>query len=268
MKGIRFKKYFSKIGLYDILVFCLVLAFLFFLSFYFREKPTWVKVGIKLSSSNWWSRGTIPPYWLADSIEVGDQEIGAFNKVSAQVEDIQVLETTEEIKDVYLKLKIKANFNKNKQQYSFKGQTISVGSPMELHLGDSFVQGLITFVQQEEGIAEDLIISGKILNVFPWVLEPIEIGDKMKDGQGRVIAEVLEKQVTLADYLSTDWQGNVYIKKRPDRRDAFFKIKVRVSKRGSTYYFRQEQKVKVGEELYIQFENGELDYLSIIAIEK
>lgn len=261
----RFKK---SITVYDILIFLLAFAFLFFLAFYFKERPTWVKAGIKISSPHWWSKDTIPPYWLADTIKIGDKEIGIFNQVVVQVEDVQVFETTKERKDVYLTVKLRANYNKRIDRYVYKGQPVEVGSPIELHLGKTFVQGLVTFVANKEEKLEEFVITGKVINKFPWEVENIKVGDKMKDGQERVIAEVIDRKIELADYLTTDWQGNVYLRKRPDRRDAIFKIRIKASQRGSNFYFRQEQKLKIGEKLFLQFENGDLDYLSIMKIEK
>ncbi|GAJ22106.1 unnamed protein product, partial [marine sediment metagenome] len=64
----------KKVTIYDILIFLLAFAFLFFLAFFFKERPTWVKIGVKISSSRWWSKETIPPYWLAENIKIGDKE--------------------------------------------------------------------------------------------------------------------------------------------------------------------------------------------------
>lgn len=261
----RFKK---SITIYDILIFLLAFAFLFFLAFYFKERPTWVKIGVKISSPRWWARETIPPYWLAETIKVGDEEIGFLNQPVAQVEDVQIFETSEDRKDVYLAVKLKANYNKRTNKYTYKGQPVEIGSPIELHLGKTFVQGLITFVSKKEEEPGEFIITGKIINVFPWEAGAVKAGDEMTDGQKRVIAKVEDRKIELADYLTTDWQGNVYLRKDPIKRDAIFKIRIKVSKRGGNFYFRKEQKVKIGEELFLQFENGDLDYLSIMKIEK
>lgn len=261
----RFKK---SLTVYDILIFFLAFAFLFFLAFFFKERLTWVNIGIKISSPSWWTTDTIPPHWLADNIKIGDKEIGIFNKPVAQIEDIQVFETGNNRKDVYLTVKLKANYNERADRYTYKGQLVEVGAPIELHLGKTFVQGLITFIAEKEEEEEEFLITGKVISLFPWEAEAVKAGDEMADGQGRVIAKVKERKIELADYLTTDWQGNVYLRKRPDKRDVVYKIKIKTSKRGNNFYFREEQVVKVGKKLWLQFRNGDLGYLSIMKIEK
>jgi hypothetical protein len=258
----------KRITVYDFLIIILVLGFLFFLRFYFRQKPTWVGVELKMSSPHWWAEDTVPPYWLADSIDVGDEELGFFNKKVAEVKDIRVFETTEEVKEVYLSLDLRANYNSKTEKYNFKGQAVEIGSALELHLDDVFVQGLVTAISSEEDKTKEVVITGEVENKYPWQVENIDVGEQMKDGQERVVAEVLEKELFLADYLTTDWQGNLYLKKRPDKRDGIFKIRIKVDEIGDNYYFVNEQKVKIGEQLFLQFENSELDYLNIIDIEE
>jgi len=249
------------------LIFLLVLVFLLFLKFYFKQKPIWVKIGLKISTPHWWSDAA-PPYWLADNIEVGDQEIGFFNQKVVEIEDVQVFETSGKEKNVYLTVNLLANYNSKNEKYTFKGQSVEIGGPLELHIDNVFVQGLVTFVSENTGDFQEVVVTGQVENKYPWEVENIKAGDKMKDGQGRTIAEVLDKQVVLADYLTTDYQGNVYLRKRPDRRDAEFKIKLRVKKQKGNLYFRYEQKVKIGENLFLQFKENDLDYLNIISIEK
>ncbi|MFV1917556.1 MAG: hypothetical protein ACC618_03710 [Patescibacteria group bacterium] len=271
-----FKNLRRQITIYDLLIFILALGFLVFLSFSFKEKPASVRVGVKIWSPRWWSRNTIPPYWLADAISVGDKEIDVFGKPVAEVKDIQVFETSDNVKDVYLTVGLAANHSKKTGKYTFKGQPVEVGAPIELHLGNTFIQGLVTFVSKEQEVQDELIVTGKMINTkdgrgiypFPWEAEAVNVGDKMTDGQGRVVAEIVDRRIKLPDHLTTDALGNVHVRKNPLKRDATFKIKIKVSRRGDNYYFRGEQKVKVGEKLFLQFESGDIDYLSIIKIEK
>jgi hypothetical protein len=264
------KKFLSQIKktftIYDILIFLLALVFLSFVWFYFRDRQTWVTVNIKATSPQWWNNTPPPPYWLADSLEVGAIEYGVLNKPQAEIVDTQIFETGDSRKEVFLTVRLKSGYNKNTKQYNYQGQPVEIGSPIELHFGRVFVQGIISSIADKDEKTESFIVKGKVFDIYPWEAEAVKVSEVMKDGQGNIVAEIFDKDISLADYITTDFNGNVYVKKRPDKRDVVYTIKLKAIERAGNFYFKREQLLRVGKTIWLQFKSGNIDALEIMEI--
>lgn len=95
-------------------------------------------------------------------------------------------------------------------------------------------------------------IIARQLEARQWVVDAIQVGDTMKDNQGNIIAEILEKDVQPSDMITTTWLGEPLLKKDPLHKDVTLKIKMRVLKDGQFEYFNFYQIIQPGEAVTIQ----------------
>jgi len=82
----------------------------------------------------------------------------------------------------------------------------------------------------------------------------------MKDSQGRVLVEVLDKRIENAKQMTiiTNVGELGLIYENPLRRDIFLKLEILAAKKGELFYFREGQSIKIGEYLWIQLPKVEI----------
>jgi len=272
----KLKRLWKSIGIFEFLVGLVILLALIFVVFQTRSKEEWVEVEVKISSSSWWQAYFIsPPFWLGESVGIGDQEFDSMGKEIAEVLDIKVYELRNEggeekttRKDYYLTLNLKVVKDRRTKKLNFKNKPLEIGIPIEFHLENTFVLGLVTYIKDipDTRKTEELIIEGTWMNTFPWHAEAIQVGGEMRDGSGRVVAKILDKQINLADMIVTTDDGRVLIRKNPLKRDVSIKARILVRKVGENYYFREDQKVKIGENLFIHLPEVDVNYISIMKV--
>lgn len=267
------KRLFKKIGVFELLIGFLILLVLVFIMIQARSKKEWIKAEIKISSSAWWQAYfTSPPFWLGESVKIGDSEFDSGGKKIAEVLDVKIYElslinefeaTTR--KDFYLTLNLQVDRSKRTGKIKFKNQPLEIGSSIELHLTNTYIPGLIVNIEgvDEEKEMAELVVEGIWLNVFPWSAEAIPIGGEMKDGMDNVVAKILDKQIYLSDIFVTTDDGRVLLRKDPLKRDVVIKAKILVKKQGENFYFREDQKVKIGENLFFHFPGVDVKWVSI-----
>lgn len=271
---IKTKRLIKKIGVFEILVGLLFLLVLIFVMIQTRSKKEWVKAEVKISSPSWWQAYyTSPPFWLGESIKVGDKEFDSQGKIIAEVLEVKEYELTGKSgeiarEDFYLTLNLQASRNRKTGKLEFKYQPLEIGGPIELHLTDTYVYGLVTFIEgvPDERETKEIIVKGIWMNIFPWQAEVIPIGGKQEDGAGNVIAEILEKRIELSNMVVTTDDGRVLVRKNPTKRDVYITTRVLTKKQGGNLYFREDQKIKIGKNLFIQLPGIDVDYVSIMEI--
>ncbi len=267
-------KLLKKITPFEFLVGFLLILILIFVMMQTRSKKEWLKTEVKISSSSWWQTYyTSPPFWLGESIKIGDSEFNSQGKKIAEVLDVKIYELAPVLneteattrKDFYLTLNLQVDRIRLTGKARFKNQPLEIGSPIELHLSNTYVPGLVVNLEGARDKKEtvELIIDGIWLNCFPWNAEAIPVGSEMKDGMGNVVAKIIEKQVYLADMVVETDDGRVLARKNPLRRDVVIKAKILVKKQGENFYFREDQKVKIGENLFLHLPGVDVEWLAI-----
>ncbi|MBU3956708.1 DUF4330 domain-containing protein [Patescibacteria group bacterium] len=269
------KRLIKKIGVFELLIGFLILLVLILVMVQLRSKEQWVKAEVKISASSWWQAYfTAPPYWLGESIKVGDKEFDPQGKVVAEVLSVRIHELSTlqhqepTRKDFYLTLNLRVSKDRRTGKLKFKNQPLEIGGPIELHLTNTYASGLVTFVEgvPDERETKGLIIKGVWANTVPWDAEAIPVGGRMMDGMGNVVAEILEKRIELAEKTVETWDGRLVTSRDPLKRDIYLKIKLLTKKQGENFYFHEDQKVKIGETLFIQLPGVDVDWISIMEI--
>lgn len=262
-------KFFKSFKAFDfVITFLLIFLAIAFFLFFFRQSK-FLTVKMKITEKNVLYASTTPPSWFVYLFKEGMVEKDGFGRVNAQVADVYFYDTTPTNKAVYLTIKLRTTYNNRSREYKYKGTTVAVGEGLRINLEKILVEGLIVEVEGLENPYEEVYFQVKArlmenttssvfsetTGVEPFVAESIKIGDKVFDSSGKLMAEVVEKEVLPAQKNTFDDKGNVYSKTDPRKKDVFLKLKVRAKKINNEFYFFDDIRIKVGQSLPLHFPN-------------
>lgn len=228
---------------------------LLFIFFFVSQKERWVTAEIRIIPES--------PYWLADTLRKGDLQYNNLGRKIAEVVDIQNYQWFEEKKMVYLTVSLKAGYNSRTKKLTFNYRPLEIGKPIELEVGNVGFMGVITDLDNEKDHWEwqERIVEVRVSlwsGIFPetlglpsWRAEAIKVGDKMVDSQGRILAEVLEKNEKPAEKIVVTDDGRVLLREDPLKKDVVLRAKLRTIQREGVSYFLDDIKIKVGSNILL-----------------
>lgn len=246
------------IGEFQWMSIVLLVATAFFIVSYFGKSEVWRTIRIEVVGRDWTtSYGTTlsPPFWLADAIHSGDVERSPSGGIEAEVVRVENSEDLEgEV--LYLTVRLLTQFDKRSNTFVFKGKALEIGSPIELHLANTFIRGQIVDDDAPEEDYEQrwVTISGRVRGQESWYIAQVNPGDQMIDfGTGEVLAEILSSRAVPATtaVLHSTQDGLLVIQNSPAMRDILLTANIKVVRIGETWYFAGQQKVKIGEFIHI-----------------
>lgn len=235
------------------------------------QKPAYVTVRIKGSPGNWWWVTPRPPDWLANAVHVGDKEFNSTNRAIAEVLAIDVYDAGGSTKDIYVSAKLEARYNAQTKKYRYKGEPLEIGGPISLSLGSTFFPGMVVGISgadSEPKKYEDITLQIRYRDRWPYEFDAIQVGESITDGENNVIAEVLSKERSPALREVHTLSGQVVKGFSPVLDDFYVKLKLRVEIRDDQMVYREEQYVKVGNQLWLLFPHYNISGAYITAIEK
>lgn len=254
----------------------LAIAFsIVFLVKYFGLKQEWRTIRVEVAGRNWSSSfnpyGYRTPFWMSDKLRAGQIEKNPSGKKIAEVVSIENYERGDEEAEVYLTVKVKAQLNKRTEKYVFKGRALDLGAPIELKLSNILVLGqIIDDDMPSDGYEQkEIIIVGRWRSQDPWKIQQIKVGDTMTNrATGEMVGEILDLSTgppTMTAFIfHEDQEGQRLLLKQPSElRDAVVKVKIKVHKQDSNWYFGGHQKVKVGELLWIYTDKIDINGLEV-----
>ena len=235
------------------------------------QKPTYVTVRIKGSPGNWWWVTPRPPDWLASSIRPGDKEFNATNKAIAEVMSVDVYDAGGPTKDVYLTARLDVRYNAQTKKYRYKGEPLEIGGPISLSLGSTFFPGMVTNIAGENAGPKqykNIIVHIRYRDRWPHEFDALKIGEKIIDGENNAIAEIIAKERRPAEREVHTATGQVLQRFSPVLDDFFVTLRLAVETRGEQYVYREEQYIKVGNQLWLLFPHYNLSGSTITKIEE
>lgn len=264
MKG----KY-QRLGVFSAIVIAgMVLTGILVYQVYFVQ-PTYVTVKIKGSPGNWWWVTPRPPDWLAESVDVGDKEYNAMNRATAEILNVTVYDAGGPTKDVYLTAKLEVRHNKRTNKYRYKGEPLEIGGPISLSLTKTFFPGMVVAIYDDMAVEKQYVeksVKVRHNGRWPYEYDSIVIGDTIKDGQGIVIAEITEKyrEPALREGMTSNGQFTKTVS--PIYQDFYITLKLQVEQKGEELVFREEQYVKVSNELWLMFPRYNMSGVDVIEV--
>lgn len=269
------KKYLFKdkqLHVFDI-VWLLGLAFLtFVLLVFLLRRNEYIDVTVKVTNDDILYSQRTPPAWFPFLFQEGMSEKDGLGRTTAEIKKVFVYDDSpegelHERKGVHLLLRIRATYNKRKNQYSYKGKPLLVGTPIKVEFERILTNALVTGI---EGINDprktlELVVDTQVIDyqsafpstrgVEPFITEAIKVGDTVKDLNDEVIVTVLEKQVTPAKRVSVDASGRALLVQDPIKKDLYLKLKLMVKEVSGEYYLFDDIKVTVSRRVPIHFNN-------------
>jgi len=266
----KLTKFLAKLRLFDILIVCLflILAAAFFV-FFFRQSK-YLTVKLKVTEKNVLYATTTPPSWFVYLFKPGMKEKDGLGRTNAEVLDVYFYDTSPTNKAVYLTLKLRTTYNGRSKEYKYKGTTVGIGEGIRVNLDKILAEGLVVDVDGLKGDYEEVYfqvrarlvdnspVFSETTGVEPYLAEAIKVGDKIFDSSGKVMVEVLNKEVLPAQKNTFDDKGNVYQKFDPRKKDVYLTLKVRTKKINNEYYFFDDVRVKIDQILPLHFQKVSL----------
>lgn len=245
---------------------------------YFGRKPQWRTVRIQVVGKDWRNiynsyEGYRPPFWISESIRVGDKEISYTGEGVAEVIDIDQYERESPSYDMYLTVKLKGEVNKKRQKFIYKGNAVEVGAPISLSLNDTALYGQVidNNVTNGEYIKKYMIVTLRKKNAEPWIAEKVIPNIvQINKYNGTIIAQVLEinTESALSQLLFTQTNNpNLFLEKNTRVIDLVVKVKLFVEQHGDLWYFGGHQIVKTGASLWLYFPDVNLAGVEIQNVE-
>ena len=90
-------------------------------------------------------------------------------------------------------------------------------------------------------------------------MDNIKVGDVMRDSDGKVLAEVIEKKSSYSDMTTIDARGDTHVRKDMLKRDVSMKVRMQVTRAEGIDYFSYFLPIKKNFYLTIPFETINVD---------
>ena len=145
--------------------------------------------------------------------------------------------------DIYVIAKLPANFNRNTGEYSYNHSTLSIGSPIQLHLRNLDISGTVIDLNNQPFKYKYvyktvyLVDKGGYNKDFPYMYSSINIGDKYFDGSNTVF-EVLDKSLEKNILgVQNNLNGQIYEQAVETTQNVVIKAKVRVRQASNQFIY-------------------------------
>lgn len=237
----------------------------------FIQKPTLVTVRIKGSPGNWWWVTPRPPDWLANSVHIGDKEFNATNKAIAEVKSVDIYDAGGPTKDIYITASLDVRYNAQTKKYRYKGEPLEIGGPISLSLGSTFFPGMVVGIgdkDTEPKKYKDVEVVVRYKDRWPYEYDAINVGETIIDGEKKVIAEIVSKERRPAEREVETLSGQVVKGFSPVLDDFYVTLKLSTVVIDDQYVYREEQYVKVGNQLWLLFPHYNISGAYIASIKE
>lgn len=271
------KVFISKLNFFDYLVFFLLfLVLIFFIYNRLQRSVVWTNVRIAVENVDWWyGSGTPPRYWYANDLAVGDQAKDSFGQTVAEVVNIDNYDQGGPYRMIFVDLKLRVDFDKNKNQYLYEFKPLSVGSSLIVNFPQNQLRGLVVQVGENDidyffktiKVVKQGIQKGVPNGVLKAVADKVVVGDKVYDLDGNIIAEILEVKKEISNwYEYSDIRGEMIKTFNPDYRDLEIVLKIKAFSNLDRDFYINNTVLKVGSKIWFQFKDYAIEDATIIEI--
>ena len=208
---------------------------------------------IQINTPFYWT-----PYWLEESVRMGDKDINPLGGINAEVIDKKSIDSLQWGKIVILLLKI--NVIKDRSGlYLYKNKPIAVGTILELKFPKAQVSAYVNYIGAEKPTPnlKVLRLDLKSRNIESKIINNIRIGESIKNDKNEIIAKIISFKEVPSNVLPII-PANIYI----TGLDLEITVDLLSEIVDSRYYFIDGQRIRPNEQFYISFPNLTLDSLS------
>lgn len=194
------------------------------------------------------------PSWLGNSIEPGDRDVSPIGGTNAIVLEKDSFDFINNGQVVSLLLKVKAVKDRT-GVYLFKNKPLSVGMNMIFNFTKTSTSGIVTSIGTElpNYHYNKLSVKAKGRLSESSIFDKIRVGDEIKNSRGDTLAKIVAKNIAPADVrfqVSGISENISYSKSNVDLQ---LTIDLLSQKIDETFYFPDNQIIKLGEYLFLSF---------------
>lgn len=246
------KKVIKKLKFFDwILIGLGLLAMLIFAVVFFRRssyKIVTIEVGQEsvLAWAEWNTSGS--KVWFSELFHKGMKEKDGLGKVKAELLDIFSYEKVPDRITVYLTTKLKVVYNRASNIYTYKGNSVLIGSGIKVNFDNLLVEGLITDIEGVSDKRERRLITVEAQireenstylgtsGTRAYIADAIKVGEEIKDNKGNTMIKILNKKVEPAKKVVVTSDGRIMLKIDPVRKDVYLTLEINALKIGERYF--------------------------------
>lgn len=255
------------------------IASIFFVGFvgllkFVSKETRIVYAKIRVGQGFWWARTAGPKYWYISAIKKGDQETSLTGSPIAEVLEVRYYPYGGfDQFNAFLKVRLRAGYDKNSNQYTFKRDPLMVGSPIELDLSSAMVTGTVTELSTQpikDNYVEKIIylINHEGYSIdLPETYQNIKIGDQYYDGE-EVVFEVLDKSLRRGVSREADLYGRPQEYRIGSSQSIVVKAKVKVKEKDGRLFYGEEQLLKVNNKIVFETQNYIFDNFIVKSVEE
>lgn len=267
-------KVFGVVHVFDALLILLGIFFLLVILKQVFQQKTWVVAEIKITPEQWWFDNFPPPRWLSLSLQKGDKEVDWKGSTAAEIIDTKNYDTGYDRIISYLKIKFLTRYDKKMHRYFYNNKVLNIGQSIELNFSKVTIKGIVVNIEGYQDRREKInkIVTLKLYDRRQWFADAVKVGDTMKVNN-TTIAEIIEKDAQLAEKTTVNLDSNagdrlMISRQDPLKRDITLKVRLLLTKEeDGGLMFRDDQRVIVGNDLFIALSQINLQYATIINIE-
>lgn len=257
----------KNLGLFDFLMIAFLILIIVFFGVFFSRKTKYLEVTVKITEDNILYASNNPQAWFVYLFKPGMKEKNGLGQISAEVKKVYFYDISEAKKAAYINLKLRTNYNRQSQNYSYKGKSLLVGSPIKIELQDVLIEGLVTAI---EGLPDprkevELIVKSQIFgdnSVFPetngipaFLADAVKVGDKFYDSENKAVVTILEKTEEPAKKITTNDKGEVFLRRDPLKKDVYLTLKLLAKQINNEYFLFDDLQIKIGDGIPILTES-------------
>lgn len=261
----------QRLNFFDILTFlALLIVLVILLKNYFQKKAEWIDLRLLVQNADWWYKGEKPAFWYAGDLAEGDVAYDSFGNEVAKINSIENYDLGEDGRAIYANLRVKANFDKKRQQYFYEFKPLLVGAGVIFNFDQEQLRGLVIGLgKNATGVqVEEKTVKLRINLILPELADQVQVGVRVLDGSKKVIAEILAVDNQMAQYYDfSDIRGQKILIYDPAYRLLFIDLKMKAFRAFDEYYYVDGTPLKVGQLFDLHFANFVLSNVEIIAVE-
>ncbi|GEM_PF-946832 len=263
------KVFINKLNIFDyLIIFLLLFVLIFFIHNRLQRRVVWTNVRVAVENVDWWyGSGTPPRYWYGNNLLAGAQAKDAFGQTVAEVVDIDNYDQGGPYRMIYVDLKLRVDFDKNKNQYLYEFKPLTVGSSLIINFPENQLRGIIINTGEQEIDYFYKTIKVVKRGLLNSTADTILAGDQAYDTNGNLIAEILEiKKETHTFYTYSDIRGEMIKTYNPDYRDLTMLVKIKSFSSLDRDFYINNTVLKLGSTIWLQFKDYAIEDATIVEI--
>jgi len=256
-----------KIRIFDLLIFTAILIVLASLIYSrIQRKSRWINIRLSVQNYDWWYQSLPPSYWYASSLKAGDFANDSLGSKTAEVVNVDNYDFGNINRTIYFDMKVKAVFDKRRQQYLYEFKPLVIGSAVSFNFPGEKVVGLVIKLEDIEipYFYKTITIQKRVI---PQLADKIKIGDKSYDANNNLVAEVINiKKEYSSNYEFSDIRGQIIKVYNKAFRDAEITLKIKAFRALDRDYFVIPAPIKIGSQVRVEFPEYSLEEFVITQI--